>query len=323
MTFDRSLADAICWARRGRCAIADALARDRAHAQGKLDARYNVTLGGMPVGRGTWVIDIADDHFTASASGATAGLMRVFASGQGQSAARGAIRPASSCRRPTRRSIVTDQKYDEVRMVISGGAVKEFVAEPPTVAEPGARSADRGSPARRLRPDDRVADSGARATATLFGPAGLPAHACRSSMAACATTCSSPSSASTGSRSERGYQGVAVVCAVSFRRSRGTFRDRHAIKYLAQLRDIEAWLAPIAGYARVGPLPRGGSDPGRPRGSAGDPVRLYAATEPGDRQGRNDRIRERPGLFKGRMCRSRPALTDVPMACGAALSVLT
>ena len=60
-------------------------------AQGKLDARYVVTLSGLPIGRGTWVIDIGEDYFTAAASGATAGLLRVFASGEGQSAARGTI----------------------------------------------------------------------------------------------------------------------------------------------------------------------------------------------------------------------------------------
>ena len=52
-------------------------------AQGKLDARYVVTLSGLPIGRGTWVIDIGEDYFTAAASGATAGLLRVFASGEG------------------------------------------------------------------------------------------------------------------------------------------------------------------------------------------------------------------------------------------------
>jgi len=30
-----------------------------AHAQAKLEARYNVTLAGIPLGTGTWVIDIA------------------------------------------------------------------------------------------------------------------------------------------------------------------------------------------------------------------------------------------------------------------------
>ena len=60
-------------------------------AQGKLDARYSVTLAGLPIGQGTWIIDIGEDSFTAAASGATSGLMRVFASGQGQSASRGGV----------------------------------------------------------------------------------------------------------------------------------------------------------------------------------------------------------------------------------------
>ncbi|MEA2892849.1 MAG: hypothetical protein QOI05_3642, partial [Bradyrhizobium sp.] len=40
-----------------------------ASAQGKLDARYEVTLAGLPVGKGSWVVDIADDQYSASASG--------------------------------------------------------------------------------------------------------------------------------------------------------------------------------------------------------------------------------------------------------------
>src|SRR4051812_26922935 len=42
-----------------------------AFAQGKLDARYEVTLAGIPVGKGSWVVDIADDAYSASASGGT------------------------------------------------------------------------------------------------------------------------------------------------------------------------------------------------------------------------------------------------------------
>ena len=82
--------DLVCPSLRSRPRLADGRS-GTAHAQGKLDARYNITLAGIPVGRGTWVIDIAEDHFTASASGQTAGLMRVLASGHGQSVARGSI----------------------------------------------------------------------------------------------------------------------------------------------------------------------------------------------------------------------------------------
>src|SRR5471032_1780177 len=62
-----------------------------AAAQGKLDARYEVTLAGIPVGRGAWVVDIADDQYSASASGTTAGLLKAFASGSGTGGSQGRI----------------------------------------------------------------------------------------------------------------------------------------------------------------------------------------------------------------------------------------
>src|SRR5689334_12075616 len=36
-----------------------------AQAQGKLEARYTASLAGIPLGTGTWVIEIAPDHYTA------------------------------------------------------------------------------------------------------------------------------------------------------------------------------------------------------------------------------------------------------------------
>ena len=48
-------------------------------------------------------------------------------------------------------------------------------------------------------------------------------------------------------KSEKGYQGTVVVCTVRFSPIAGHVPDRAAIRYLADLRDIEAWFAPIAG----------------------------------------------------------------------------
>ena len=67
------------------------LAPQFACAQAKLDAHFVVTFAGVTIGKGTWVIEIADDQYTAAASGATTGLLRVFASGAGTSAVRGAV----------------------------------------------------------------------------------------------------------------------------------------------------------------------------------------------------------------------------------------
>src|SRR6266576_465853 len=58
-------------------------------AQGKLEAHYEATLAGIPVGKGAWAIDISDDAFSAAASGGTAGLLKAFAGGSGTGGAQG------------------------------------------------------------------------------------------------------------------------------------------------------------------------------------------------------------------------------------------
>src|SRR6266508_3604825 len=87
-------------------------AGSRVHAQGKLDARYSATLGGVPFGKGAWVIDVRDDQFTAAISGGTTGVLRLFASGQGTSAARGTVSNGQPVASTYASSIHTDTKYD-------------------------------------------------------------------------------------------------------------------------------------------------------------------------------------------------------------------
>src|SRR5712675_391211 len=48
-------------------------------------------------------------------------------------------------------------------------------------------------------------------------------------------------------KSERGYQGTVVVCSVYFSPIAGHVPERSTIKYLVEQRDMELWLAPIAG----------------------------------------------------------------------------
>ena len=214
-------------------------------AQGKLDARYGVTLGGLPIGRGAWVIDIADDHFTAAASGATAGLMQVFASGNGQSAARGSVAGGNLVPATYASSIVTDQKFDEVRMVISSGTVKEFVAEPPSVPTPdrvpltdahrrGVTDPMTASLVRVPGSGDPLVPQACQRTLSVFD--GRMRYDLKLAFKRLDRV-----------RAEKGYQGPVVVCSVYFAPIAGHIPDRAAIKYLTQLRDIEMWLAPIAG----------------------------------------------------------------------------
>src|SRR5260370_11453804 len=62
-----------------------------ASAQGRLDAHYEATLAGIPIGRGVWTIDISDDQFSASVSGGTTGLLKAIAGGAGTGSAQGRV----------------------------------------------------------------------------------------------------------------------------------------------------------------------------------------------------------------------------------------
>jgi hypothetical protein len=73
-------------------------APDLALAQGRLDARYEATLAGIPVGKGAWNIEIADDSFSAAASGGTSGLLKAFSGGSGTGRSPTRIAAASTIR---------------------------------------------------------------------------------------------------------------------------------------------------------------------------------------------------------------------------------
>jgi hypothetical protein len=220
-------------------------------AQGKLDARYSVTLAGLPVGKGEWTVDLGDDHFTAAANGGTSGLMRVFTSGHGESTARGAISGGQLVSSNYAANVFTDRKYDEIRMVIQAGTVKEFAVEPPTVMTP-----DRVplTEAHRRGVADPMTASIMRVPGT--GDPLVP------------QTCQRTLSIFDGRmrydlqlafkrldrvKSEIGYQGTVVVCAVRYVPIAGHIPERAAIKYLAGLSEMEMWLAPIFGTRVVVP----------------------------------------------------------------------
>ena len=79
-------------------------------------------------------------------------------------------------------------------------------------------------------------------------------------------------------KADKGYAGPVVVCAVYFTPIAGYIPMRSAIRYLAKQRDIEAWLAPIAGTRVLVPFRVAGADADRPHGVGGDAIRVRAAS---------------------------------------------
>jgi hypothetical protein len=214
-------------------------------AQGTLDAQYQITLGGVSFGKGAWRIQVTDDQFTSSVSGSTTGVMRLFTTGRGASASRGSVAGGALHASSYSSSIATDKKYDEVRMQMSGGSVKDFMAEPPNSPDPQRVPVQEAHRKNVVDPMTaaimRVPGSG-----DTFVP-----QACNRKLAVFDGRMRYDLQLSYKRldrvRSERGYQGTVVVCAVTFAPIAGHVPSRPAIKYLVQLRSAEMWLAPIAG----------------------------------------------------------------------------
>jgi hypothetical protein len=235
----------------GACLLTVSLLCGGANAQGRLDAHYVATLAGLQIGKGAWVIEIGDDQFSATATGMTTGLLRVFATGDGNGTARGAVRGDNLAPTLYVSTINNDKKVEELKIVMSAGNVKDLFVEPPTTPHP-----------------DRVPVTDAHRrgildpmSATLIRVPGngdpVSPEACRRTLPVFDGRMRFDLQLSFNRieqvHAREGYQGPVAVCGVRFVPVAGHVPERLAIKYLAAQHDMEIWLAPIAGTRVVVP----------------------------------------------------------------------
>ena len=216
-----------------------------ASAQGRLDAHYEATLAGIPVGTGAWTIDISDDQFSASASGGTAGLLKAFAGGSGTGAAQGRVVNGYPVATNYSASTTTSKKTEAIHMVLSNGNVREYGIDPAPPVDPdrlpvtdahrrGVFDPMTGSMLRAPAAVDPLSPEVCRTGAPIFDGRmryDLKLDFKRMEMV----------------RAEKGYHGPALVCAVYFSPVAGYIPDRPVIKYLAAQRNIEIAFVPVAG----------------------------------------------------------------------------
>jgi hypothetical protein len=214
-------------------------------AQGRLDARYEATLAGIPVGKGSWTIDIADDQFFAAAAGGTSGLLKAFAGGSGTGAAQGRVVNGTLVSSNYTASTTTSKKSEAIHMVLVNGNIKEYAIEPEPPVDPGRLPV---TDAHRRGVFDPMTGSMLRVpgTADPLGP-----DACHTGAAIfdgrMRYDLKLDFKRMETVKAEKGYQGPVVVCAVYFSPVAGYIPDRAVIKYLTAQRNIEIAFAPVAG----------------------------------------------------------------------------
>ena len=232
-----------------------------ASAQGRLDAKYEATLAGIPVGKGAWTVDISDDVFSAAASGGTSGLLKAFSGGSGTGASQGRVVNGALVASSYSASTTTSKKTEAIRMVLAAGNIKEFAIEPEPPVDPdripvtdahrrGVYDPMTGSMLRVPGSGDPLSPEACRTGAGIFD--GRMRYDLKLDFKRMETV-----------RAEKGYHGPVVVCVVYFTPVAGYIPDRPVIKYLAAQRNIEIAFAPIAGtrvlvpYRMVIPTPFG------------------------------------------------------------------
>ena len=220
--------------------------------QTRLEAEYAVTLAGIPIGRGNWIIELSDNQYTAAASGTTTGIVGFFTDGRGSVAARGTISAGQPVPTSYGATLSYNHKIDEVRISLNGGNVTEYDAEPPVPPMPDripVTAADRrgvmdpmtsmlnrvtgkGDPVSSEACNRKVAVFDGRLRYDLYSEFKYMDNV----------------------KANRGYEGPAVVCAVHFTPIAGYVPDRPVIRYLVTLRDAKVWLATIEGTRVVVPF---------------------------------------------------------------------
>lgn len=224
-----------------------------AHASDAIWLRgtYVVSLAGLSVGRGGWDVRLEDGRFAVTGHARTAGMLRLFSSGQGEASAAGAMRDGRPVAERYDYLSHKSTKFDEVRLRLRDGQVTEARIEPP-------------SPARKTR----VALSEEHRAGIVDPVSGVLMAVSHVAATSTPDACARVVPVFDGRmrydlhfaykrtetvRTPHGYHGPAVVCGVRFVPIAGHVPERATIRYLMGLDSIEAWLAPVGGLRLVVP----------------------------------------------------------------------
>ncbi len=227
-----------------------------ASAQGKLDARYTIAVAGISVGQAVWKVDVGQDRYTISANGGASGLLKVLVSGQGEATAQGLIQNGIPVPVSYLSKMTSDDEASDVKVTFEDRNVKDLVvaAPPPQLDRVPVTDAHRkgvmdpltalvipmGGSSDVISLGEQLSDAVCKQALPIFD--GRRRFDLRLAYKRVDRV-----------KTERGYQGPVVVCTMTFHPIAGHRPSSTLTKYLSEGRDMELWLAPIAGTHLAAP----------------------------------------------------------------------
>lgn len=222
-----------------------------ARADGRLEAKYVLTVGGVELGRASVVAVASDATYEISGSGRITGVLRAVTAGKGRAAARGTLDGARMLPQLYALNAEAGDTPETARLVMADGALRDMDVEPPLKPHP-----------------DRVPLTDAVLRNILDPMSGafvyVPGTADLLSKAACDRSVpvfdgrQRYDVALKFQRIEEvkteGYAGPAVVCTVRYTPVAGHRPSRSTVKYMAENKNMSVWLVPLPGTRLLAPF---------------------------------------------------------------------
>jgi hypothetical protein len=227
------------------------LAASPAHAQGKVEAHYTISMTGVAIGEITWRIDIGDTLYRTTASGKASGVLSVLINGEGSAEAQGTVAAAGLDPSSYTSTITDDDGTIALQMTFSDGiATERMTPQPPPHADrTPVTDADRRGVADPLSAVLMAETLGGGTLAAADCKRTLPIFDGRRRF----------NLALAYSRMDKiavahSYAGPVLVCGVVLQPIAGYRADSMIVKYVAGRRNMELWFAPVAGTSILAPV---------------------------------------------------------------------
>ncbi|MBH0237288.1 DUF3108 domain-containing protein [Methylobrevis albus] len=216
------------------CAPVPALAAE-------VKALYDVTFAGIGIAKGTLGVILRGQSYSAKVQISTSGLARIISSEESEATARGSFSGARAS--PASYELMSrGEKITQVNMSLSGGGVRKLAAHPELSESPDripVTNADKRNVvdplSAVLMPVKKTGDTdGAACNRTLPIFDGWTRYDVKLSYK------------QTTNVAIEGYSGPAIVCAARWVPVSGHRESRKSTQFMANNRDIEIWLVPVA-----------------------------------------------------------------------------
>lgn len=231
-----------------------------AAAETRVRARYSVTVAGFDIGSATMQTGIDRASYDINLSVRMTGLAKFFTGGKGAATSRGAYSDAKVMPSVYALNTRSGDKGQIIRFALAGGAVRQLSVEPPpkarnTVAVSEADKRDVVDPLSAVMmpvagSGDPLSEAACDRTLPIFdGRQRYDVKLRYDRM----ETARPDASANADPKAKTGYDGKVVVCRASYKAISGHRPGREQVTFMENNKDMEVWLAPVAGTRALMP----------------------------------------------------------------------